>query len=261
MSFYHKPLRGMFGTSFVVLPFHFKGLWSHRECIFLCRNSLNLLCCLANKVSDSSLPAATCCTGSLACLMCMHERSYSVSRVLLEVPHVISSFEFTLVQRTNMFTSQSNFRKCIFSRYLSNKSVELKTESNFVRFSIGTPVYSNGSSQKARTMTKKAKMSRKAKLNELRFYRLKAKKKMNSPNPEVRIRYKLEKVDTFLFIWYFLSLLRLLVPFVLLFVPFKIFPSPQILREILLPLLFQIVLKGLCFPFPNLEFVLLSSNL
>ncbi|KAG5042176.1 hypothetical protein JHK87_006091 [Glycine soja] len=36
-------------------------------------------------------------------------------------------------------------------------------------------------------------MSRKAKLNELKFYRLKAKKKMNSPNPEVRIRYKLEK--------------------------------------------------------------------
>ncbi|KAB1671213.1 hypothetical protein [Gossypium barbadense] len=36
-------------------------------------------------------------------------------------------------------------------------------------------------------------MSRKAKMNELRFYRLKAKKKMNSPNPEVRIRYKLEK--------------------------------------------------------------------
>ncbi|MBA0874286.1 hypothetical protein Goshw_014626 [Gossypium schwendimanii] len=36
-------------------------------------------------------------------------------------------------------------------------------------------------------------MSKKAKVNELRFYRLKAKKKMNSPNPEVRIRYKLEK--------------------------------------------------------------------
>nr|XP_018686918.1 PREDICTED: uncharacterized CRM domain-containing protein At3g25440, chloroplastic isoform X2 [Musa acuminata subsp. malaccensis] len=36
-------------------------------------------------------------------------------------------------------------------------------------------------------------MSRKAKLNELKWYRLKAKKKMKSPNPEVRIRYKLEK--------------------------------------------------------------------
>ncbi|KAJ6756934.1 GROUP II INTRON SPLICING FACTOR CRS1-LIKE [Salix koriyanagi] len=37
------------------------------------------------------------------------------------------------------------------------------------------------------------KCLKKAKLNELRLYRLKAKKKMNSPNPEVRIRYKLEK--------------------------------------------------------------------
>ncbi|XP_039040061.1 uncharacterized CRM domain-containing protein At3g25440, chloroplastic-like [Hibiscus syriacus] len=40
---------------------------------------------------------------------------------------------------------------------------------------------------------KKRKMSKRAKVNELRFYRLKAKKKMNSPNPEVRIRYKLDK--------------------------------------------------------------------
>jgi len=41
---------------------------------------------------------------------------------------------------------------------------------------------------------KKKKMSRKAKVNQLKWYRLKAKKKMKSPNPEVRIRYKLEKV-------------------------------------------------------------------
>lgn len=39
----------------------------------------------------------------------------------------------------------------------------------------------------------KKKMSRKAKVNQLKWYRLKAKKKMKSPNPEVRIRYKLEK--------------------------------------------------------------------
>ncbi|XWS39706.1 hypothetical protein CRYUN_Cryun18bG0078000 [Craigia yunnanensis] len=41
--------------------------------------------------------------------------------------------------------------------------------------------------------TKRRKMSKKAKLNGLHFYRLKAKKKMNSPNPEVRMRYTLEK--------------------------------------------------------------------
>ncbi|KAF3444173.1 hypothetical protein FNV43_RR13863 [Rhamnella rubrinervis] len=158
------------------------------------RDSLVVFCCLAHKVSESSLSTATCCTRSLAYLMCMHKRSYSVSRALLEVPCVISSLDFALVQKTNKFASQSNFRKWIFSRYMSSdRSVELKTDSNVVRFSIGMPFYNNGSSQKGKTMTKRVKMSKKAKLNELRFYRLKAKKKMNSPNPEVRIRYKLEK--------------------------------------------------------------------
>ncbi|XP_058115079.1 uncharacterized CRM domain-containing protein At3g25440, chloroplastic-like isoform X2 [Magnolia sinica] len=46
---------------------------------------------------------------------------------------------------------------------------------------------------KGKNTQKRKKMSKKAKVNELRFYRLKAKKKMTSPNPEVRIRYKLEK--------------------------------------------------------------------
>lgn len=94
-----------------------------------------------------------------------------------------------------MLVAQSNFRKWIFSRYKSNTSVQLKTDSNVVKFSIGI---GNGSSSERKKTTKRVKMSKKAKLNELRFYRLKAKKKMNSPNPEVRIRYKLEKVDTFL---------------------------------------------------------------
>jgi hypothetical protein len=47
-------------------------------------------------------------------------------------------------------------------------------------------------------MLKKRK-SRNAMLNELRFYRLKARKKMKSSNPEVRIRYKLEKVASKVF--------------------------------------------------------------
>lgn len=189
-----------FGTSSVILPFHSEGLCLIENVYSLCRDSLVVFCCLAHKVSDSSLSTATCCTQSLAYLMCMHKRSYSVSRALLEVPCVISSLDFALVQKTNTFASQCNFRKWIFSRYMSNTSVELKTDSNVVRFSIGMPFYSDGSSQKRKTVMKRVKMSKKAKLNELRFYRLKAKKKMNSPNPEVRIRYKLEKVDTFLFI-------------------------------------------------------------
>ncbi|GKV22569.1 hypothetical protein SLEP1_g32430 [Rubroshorea leprosula] len=65
-------------------------------------------------------------------------------------------------------------------------------DDDVIRFSVNKSSDKNGSPRKGRT-TKRVKMSKKAKLNELRFYRLKAKKKMNSPNPEVRIRYKLEK--------------------------------------------------------------------
>ncbi|KAJ4973552.1 hypothetical protein NE237_006726 [Protea cynaroides] len=66
----------------------------------------------------------------------------------------------------------------------------LKTDDDIIRFSLDKePTDQNGSQRKH----KKRKMSRKAKLNELRFYRLKAKKKMRSPNPEVRITYRLEK--------------------------------------------------------------------
>ncbi|KAK7825395.1 putative crm domain-containing protein, partial [Quercus suber] len=78
---------------------------------------------------------------------------------------------------------------------MSKESFELKTENDVVRFSMGSIVDNNGSQTKGRVKTKRVKMSKKAKLNELRFYRLKAKKKMTSPNPEVRIRYKLEKTE------------------------------------------------------------------
>ncbi|XP_073120463.1 uncharacterized CRM domain-containing protein At3g25440, chloroplastic isoform X2 [Henckelia pumila] len=80
------------------------------------------------------------------------------------------------------------------ARNLSDASVfKLKTDGDVVRFDIGEPGSEEGSQKKRKLKIKLDKMSRKQKLNELRFYRLKAKKKMNSPNPEVRIRYKLEK--------------------------------------------------------------------
>lgn len=86
----------------------------------------------------------------------------------------------------------------VLVRYLSNASlVQLNTHGDdIVRFSFSNKNDKNGSRTQTNKMgkTKRVKMSRKAKLNELRFYRLKAKKKMNSPNPEVRIRYKLDKV-------------------------------------------------------------------
>ena len=76
---------------------------------------------------------------------------------------------------------------------MSNASIELKTDEDVIRFSFNKPLGRFVSTNRKGT-TKRRKMSKTAKLNELRFYRLKAKKKMNSPNPEVRIRYKLEKV-------------------------------------------------------------------
>ncbi|KAL6517649.1 hypothetical protein OROMI_033350 [Orobanche minor] len=80
-----------------------------------------------------------------------------------------------------------------YAKHTTNASIELKTDGDVLRFNIGKQSLEGGSSKKARKNTKKSDMSRKAKLNELRFYRLKAKKKMKSHNPEVRIRYKLEK--------------------------------------------------------------------
>lgn len=88
-----------------------------------------------------------------------------------------------------MFESQSVLRNLPPTRCMSKASLELKTDDGVVRFSMGKP----RSTAQGEKEGKRVKMSRKAKLNELRFYRLKAKKKMNSANPEVRIRYKLEK--------------------------------------------------------------------
>lgn len=72
-------------------------------------------------------------------------------------------------------------------------AVTLSTDGEFARFTVGD----SGSKQKVgqgQARPAKKKMSRKAKVNQLKWYRLKAKKKMKSPNPEVRIRYKLDKV-------------------------------------------------------------------
>lgn len=81
---------------------------------------------------------------------------------------------------------------------MSRTSFELDTHNGVVRFLIGKPPDETGSDTQENKVAKRVTMSKKAKLNELRFYRLKAKKKINSPNPEVRIRYKLEKVGFFL---------------------------------------------------------------
>lgn len=104
------------------------------------------------------------------------------------MPSVSSPSAFVVLQRSNIIGSHGILGNWLPSRYISNASVELKTDNDAVRFSL----YKPGDINSAKKSQKKK--SRKAKLNELRFYRLKAKQKMNSPNPEVRIRYKLEKV-------------------------------------------------------------------
>lgn len=78
-------------------------------------------------------------------------------------------------------------------RHFSNSLVELKTDDDVVKFSFGKQPANGIIRRKEKKTPQQVKMSKRAKLNELRFYRLKAKKKMNSPNPEVRIRYKLDK--------------------------------------------------------------------
>ncbi|CAL5052551.1 unnamed protein product [Urochloa decumbens] len=72
-------------------------------------------------------------------------------------------------------------------------AVRLDTGGGFARFAVGDTDRANEKGDQRQQPPKKKKMSRKAKVNQLKWYRLKAKKKMKSPNPEVRIRYKLDK--------------------------------------------------------------------
>ncbi|EPS64198.1 hypothetical protein M569_10582, partial [Genlisea aurea] len=77
-------------------------------------------------------------------------------------------------------------------RFQDKSSVELRMHEGVIKFDVGDE-HDETMARKKKLDKKKAVMSKKKKLNELRWYRLKAKKKMKSPNPEVRIRYKLGK--------------------------------------------------------------------
>lgn len=98
------------------------------------------------------------------------------------------------VKRICNIGPSSRFTIREYTRDRSNESIEIKMDEDVIRFRIGDQRQEEASPKKGKPTAKKSDVSRKAKLNELRFYRLKAKKKMNSPNPEVRIRYKLGKV-------------------------------------------------------------------
>lgn len=150
--------------------------------VFLYRDSFLWLYCVTQNVFDHSLPSTTCLTRSPSEASCTSSALDSLS-----------------VRRSNVFASHGILRNCVpaTARCMSSTSFEVKTDNDVVRFSIGKPLDKTGPSNngnKKMAVTRRVKMSKKAKLNELRFYRLKAKKKMNSPNPQVRIIYKLEKV-------------------------------------------------------------------
>ncbi|KAJ1404453.1 YhbY-like superfamily [Sesbania bispinosa] len=156
------------------------------------RDSLFWLCCLVEGVPTiASSPTATSYFRSFTPQKCIRPATYGIPRHLSRVPSVSSPSDFLLMQRSNIIGNHGILGIWLPARYISNALVELKTDNDVVRFTLDKLDDTNPTknSQKKKVVKK----SRKAKLNELRFYRLKAKKKMNSPNPEVRIRYKLEK--------------------------------------------------------------------
>ncbi|XP_019420098.1 PREDICTED: uncharacterized CRM domain-containing protein At3g25440, chloroplastic isoform X1 [Lupinus angustifolius] len=160
-----------------------------RFIFWLRRGRLSWLFCLVEDVAAiASSSTATSHFQSFTPHKFIQPRTYSTPRHLSRVPSVSSS-GFLQMQRSNIIGSQSILRNWLHARYISNASVELRTDSDVVRFSLSK----NDDISTTTKSQKKKVMSKKAKVNELRFYRLKAKKKMNSPNPEVRIRYKLEK--------------------------------------------------------------------
>ncbi|KAK9060293.1 hypothetical protein SSX86_020997 [Deinandra increscens subsp. villosa] len=81
-------------------------------------------------------------------------------------------------------------KKPLHVRLATSSAVEVRMDKDGVRFCIGKQLNGLSDSEKKQ---KRTRVSKKAKLNELRFYRLKAKKKMRSPNPETRILYRLGK--------------------------------------------------------------------
>ncbi|KAG9448863.1 hypothetical protein H6P81_008828 [Aristolochia fimbriata] len=122
------------------------------------------------------------------------QRTSNTSAKLLQEPStsVYSPLSFFSMPRSYLYKFSSASLRWQRRYFTSNALVTLRADSDVVRFCIDSPPPSDGAQQNKKKF-KRAKMSKKAKINELRMYRLKAKKKLRSPNPEVRIRYKLEK--------------------------------------------------------------------
>ncbi|RVX00542.1 putative CRM domain-containing protein, chloroplastic [Vitis vinifera] len=94
----------------------------------------------------------------------MHPRSYKVAAGEC----VWSPCNTLLWHGSNMVGCGDALSKWARARYMSNTSIELKPDSDVVRFNIGEPPGKTGTSKKGKKKMRRVKMSRKAKLNELR---------------------------------------------------------------------------------------------
>ena len=155
------------GTFFFPLRFPILHKASEFEIVFsrsvrihsfiLRRESLCLCGRLRSEVSEPLKP-----------FMCLQRQSYRVSK--------------------RVFPYRDNRRREIEEdpTELGPESVELNTENNVARFSLG--------GRNSGIRGRRVKMSKKVKVKELKFFRLLARRKMRSPNPAVRIQYKIAKV-------------------------------------------------------------------
>lgn len=106
------------------------------------------------------------------------------------------SHEFSeAVEHFSFCQASSCFTRSLFQsvRFMSNGLVKLGISDGIARFDVGGQNDNRKPEKKSAMSKKKKKKSKKAKRSELRFFRLKARKRLNSSNPEVRIKYKLEK--------------------------------------------------------------------
>lgn len=153
-----------------------------------------MFCYSGQSVPNPYLPKATSLMRFLGHSNSSISRNYHQMRLIPKLSREDPALNTLLLPISLSSGSREIVLKFLHARRFSSPSIELNTEKGVVRFRFGQEIGKRGGQTQVKRVVKKFKMSKKAKLNELRFYRLKAKKKMRSPNPEVRIRYKLEKV-------------------------------------------------------------------
>ncbi|KAL3350239.1 hypothetical protein AABB24_022972 [Solanum stoloniferum] len=168
-------------------------IFRHSDSNVVSREAPHMFCYSGQSVPNPYLPKATSFMRFLGHSNSSISRNYNQMRLIPKLPRQDPAMNTLLLPSSLTFGSHEIVLKLLHARRFSSPSIELNTEKGVVRFRFGQEIGKRGGQTKVKRVVKKFKMSKKAKLNELRFYRLKAKKKMRSPNPEVRIRYKLEK--------------------------------------------------------------------